>query len=161
MNVLSLYRKCAPYPMGKQAFSLMFCMKAPYFWSIRPLVEDLKPGRAVVSMRHRRMTCNHIGTQHAIACCNLVEMAMGCVVEASLPKHLRWLPRGMEVEYKAKAVGTLTATTEIDPETHFNLDKYPGDVDIPVTVRDPKGTEVVGALVKLYISEKPKKDGKL
>ena len=114
-------------------------------------------GKAVVTMPHRRMSCNHLGTQHAIACCNLVEMAMGCVVEASIPKHLRWIPRGMTVQYKAKAVGTLTATSEIDVKETFELDEYPGNIIIPVSVTDPQGTEVVAADVQLYLSEKPAK----
>lgn len=118
-------------------------------------MQELEKGKAVVTMPHRKMTCNHIGTQHAIACCNLVEMAMGCITEATLPSHLRWLPRGMQVNYVARAMGTLTATSEIDPNKHFLLDKYPGNVKIPVIVRDDQGKEVVTAEVELYISEKP------
>lgn len=157
-QVLQLYQKCSKFgTFGKKIFSLAFCYKAPYFYTIRPFVEELAKGKTVVSMPHRRMTCNHIGTQHAIACCNLVEMAMGCITEATLPSHLRWLPRGMQVNYVAKATGTLTATSEIDPENHFLLEKYPGSVKIPVVVRDKHGKEVVTADVELYISEKPKK----
>lgn len=156
MNVLKLYQKCAAFgTMGKHAFSLGFCAKAPYFWTIRPFVQQLERGKTVVTMKHRRMTSNHIGTQHAIACCNLVEMAMGCITEATLPSHLRWIPRGMQVNYVAKATGTLTATSEIDPDTFFQLDKYPGNVHVPVVVTDDKGTPVVTASVELYISEKP------
>jgi len=130
MNVLKLYQQFAAYGnAGKWLFSNVFCYKAPYFFTIRPFVNHLEPGKAVVSMPHRFMSCNHIGTQHAIACCNLVELAMGCVVEASIPKHLRWIPRGMNVRYEAKAIGTLTATTEL-PDTFFELDSYPGNVQV-------------------------------
>ena len=157
-QVLKLYQKCASFgSLGKRAFSLAFCIKAPYFWTIRPYVEELEKGKTVVTMPHRKMSSNHIGTQHAIACCNLVEMAMGCVTEATLPSHLRWIPRGMQVNYVAKATGTLTATSEIDPETFFQLDKYPGNVQVPVIVTDDQGKEVVTADVELYISEKPPK----
>lgn len=158
MNVLKLYQQAASYgTLGKRIFSIGFCMKAPYFWTIRPYVKELKAGKTVVTMPHRKMTCNHIGTQHAIACCNLVEMAMGCVTEATLPNHLRWIPRGMQVKYVAKATGTLTATSEINPETFFQLEKYPGNVQVPVIVTDEQGTPVVTAEVELYISEKPPK----
>jgi len=160
LGVLKLYNRCVSTfgaSLGKRLFSLGFCWKAPYFWTIRPLVEDLKAGRAVVSMPHRKMSCNHIGTQHAIACCNLVEMCMGTITEATLPSHLRWIPRGMTVQYVAKATGTLTATSEIDPIEFFKLDKYPGNVQVPVIVTDKDGKEVVTAHVELYISEKPAK----
>ncbi|KAL3929015.1 MAG: hypothetical protein SGARI_004875 [Bacillariaceae sp.] len=110
------------------------------------------------------MSSNHIGTQHAIACCNLVEMAMGCVVEASIPPHLRWIPRGMQVEYLAKANGTLTATSSLTgssteaatSEGAFDLPEYPGNIAVPVSVTDKDGVEVVKATIDLYISEKKK-----
>lgn len=108
------------------------------------------------------MSSNHIGTQHAIACCNLVEMAMGCVVEATIPPHLRWIPRGMQVEYLAKANGTLTATSTLgrdtsNPQTAFDLPKYPGNISVPISVTDKEGVEVVKASIDLYISEKKEK----
>ena len=111
-------------------------------------------------MPHRIMSSNHIGTQHAIACCNLVEMNMGCVVEATIPSHLRWIPRGMNVQYLAKATGTLTATSTLgeknNPQSAFLLDKYPGNIDVPIIVTDKQGVEVVKATIQLYISEKKK-----
>ena len=86
---------------------------------------------------------------------------MGCVVEATIPPHLRWIPRGMQVEYLAKATGTLTATSSIGevarPESAFDMSEYPGNIQVPVSVNDRDGVEVVKASVELYISEKPKK----
>lgn len=38
-------------------------------------------GVSEVSMKHRWSVQNHIKTVHAIAVCNLVEMAMGLIVE--------------------------------------------------------------------------------
>lgn len=84
---------------------------------------------------------------HAIAACNLVEMAMGLVAEATIPPHLRWLPMGMDVNYKKKATGVLTATTSIDPETFFKLEKYPGMVKVPVVINNAEGVEVTTAEV--------------
>mmetsp|Transcript_3199 Transcript_3199/g.11044 ORF Transcript_3199/g.11044 Transcript_3199/m.11044 type:complete len:165 (-) Transcript_3199:172-666(-) len=156
-DVVGLWKKCMQYPMGNRLFSWAFCYKAPYFSSIFPLVLELAPGKAVVQMHQRRAVQNHIGTVHAIACCNLVEMAMGCAAEATIPPHLRWLPKGMDVNYVAKAKGTLTATVDVDPETIFTLDKYPGQVDFPVVVKDAQDQDVVTATVRLHVSEKKPK----
>jgi acyl-coenzyme A thioesterase PaaI-like protein len=156
-NVLALYNKALKYPYGKTLFSLSFCAAAPYFLTIFPAVDELKPGLAKVSLQQTWIKQNHIKTVHAIAVCNLVEMAMGLVAEASLPNHLRWLPMGMNVDYLKKATGTLTATSSIDPAKHFLLDKYPGQVLIPVVVTNSEGTVVTKADVKLWISEKPAK----
>jgi hypothetical protein len=90
---------------------------------------------------------NHIKTIHAIAVCNLVEMAMGLVAEASIPSDLRWLPMGMDVKYLKKATGKLTATSDIDPQTFFALPVYPGEVSVPVDVKNAEGVLVTKAQV--------------
>jgi acyl-coenzyme A thioesterase PaaI-like protein len=156
-NVLQTWRRLEKIPFGKNAFSLFFTAQAPYFMSISPTVQALEPGHAKVSMSHRWGVQNHIKTVHAIAVCNLVEMAMGLVAESTIPKHLRWLPKGMDVNYLKKASGTLTATTDINPDTFFLLEKYPGEVKVPVSVKDASGVEVTSAEVRLWISLKPEK----
>jgi acyl-coenzyme A thioesterase PaaI-like protein len=156
-NVLKTWKQIEKIPFGKSAFSFFFSVKAPYFRSIRPHVHELEAGFAKVSLSQRWAIQNHIKTVHAIAVCNLIEMAMGLVAESTIPKHLRWLPKGMDVKYLKKASGTLTATTKIDPETFFLLEKYPGDVSVPVSVRDENNVEVTTGEVRLWISLKPEK----
>lgn len=156
-SVMKLYNKVQSWPFGNKIFSMAFSVFAPYFMTISPTVVHLAPGKAVVSMKQRWIVQNHIKTVHAIAVCNLVEMAMGLVAESSIPAHLRWLPMGMNVDYKLKATGKLTAETKIDPATFFKLDKYPGKVEVPVIVRNEAGAAVTTAEVRLWISEKPNK----
>lgn len=38
------YRTLEKYPGGKWVFSMMFSLAAPYFMTIRPLVNEFKPG---------------------------------------------------------------------------------------------------------------------
>lgn len=90
---------------------------------------------------------NHIRTVHAIAICNLIEITMAIVTEASLPSHLRWLPVGMDVNYLKKATGKLEATSTIDPAAHFKLAAYPGEVKIPIEVKNRSGELVTKAEV--------------
>lgn len=63
----------------------------------------------------------------------------------------------MDISYLKKANGTLFAITDIDPENFFLLEKYPGDVKVPVTIIDQAGVEVAKADVRLWISLKPVK----
>lgn len=123
-----------------------YSLKAPYFRTIRPTVRDLKPFSAVVSIKQHWGIQNHIQTVHAIAVCNLVEMTMGLVAEASIPHNLRWLPKGMDISYLKKATGELTATSSI-PSNFFELQKYPGDVHVPVDVTNEQGVIVTTAKV--------------
>ena len=152
-----MWRQFEKYPFGKEAFSLFFCSQAPYFMTIRPEVHELAPGLAKVSLKQRWGVQNHIKTVHAIAVCNLVELAMGLVAESTIPKHLRWLPMGMNVEYTKKATGQLTAISEIDKDKFFVLEKYPGEVKVPVVVTDAAGIVVTKADVRLWISLRPEK----
>ncbi len=101
-------------------------------------------------MKQRWAVQNHIKTVHAIAVCNLVEMAMGLVAEATIPSDLRWLPMGMDVAYKKKATGKLTATTNLDPATFFTLPSYPGEVRVPVDVTNAEGVVVTTAQVRMF-----------
>lgn len=105
-----------------------------------------------MSLNQRWGVQNHIKTVHAIAVCNLVEMSMGLVAESTIPKHLRWLPMGMDVTYKKKATGKLTATSTIDASTFFTLEKYPGMVKVPVLVTNADGVEVTTAEVLFIYS---------
>src|SRR3954467_3959624 len=115
MKVLELYERAARVPvLGRGAFSLAFGLKAPYFLTIAPTVVDLRPNRAEVRIRKWWGVQNHIGTVHVIAVANGLETAMGALAEASIPAELRWIPKGMELEYLALADSTITATAETD-----------------------------------------------
>jgi len=156
-NILKMWKQVSPYPLGKHVASLAFGLYAPYFLNLRALITDMQIGHAEVVMKQRWAVQNHIKTVHAIAVCNLIEMTMGIVATTTIPKHLRWLPKGMDVNYLKKSSGTLTCTSTVDPKTIFTLPAYPGDVSIPVEVRNANGDLVTSATVRLWISEnKPK-----
>jgi hypothetical protein len=42
---------------------------------------------------------NHLHTVHAIASCNAAEIAMGMLMEATVPTSHRWIPKAMNVQY--------------------------------------------------------------
>ena len=74
---------------------------------------------------------NHLGTVHVIAICNGLEAAMGALAEATIPSTRRWIPKGMEVDYTAKATSDITCVAETDPADWARA----GDVEIPVRVK--------------------------
>jgi len=143
-----LYLRLATRPLGRWLFSRLICLRAPYFASINPLFRDLRPGRAEVSMRKRRRVQNHIGTVHALAMGNLCEIAAGLVMEATLPGKLRWIPRGMNIEYLRKAETDVVATALL-PERSWGEAE---DVPVAVTVKDKMDQEVVRAVISMYVS---------
>lgn len=145
-----LYRKFAAKPLGRQAFSVAYMMKAPYFSTVRPSIQQMQPNRAVVRIHKRWRVQNHIGTVHAIAVANGMEAAMGLLAEATVPSGARWLPRGIELEYVTKTTGDVTCTAQTDP-ADWSHDP-PFDVPVRVTATLDDGTVVVRGIIPIYVS---------
>lgn len=83
-QALSIWNKLQNKPLGKWLFSKVICWKAPYFSTIAPRFEELRPGYARVSMKKCRAVHNHIGTVHAIAAGNLAEKTR-TAISSSMP----------------------------------------------------------------------------
>ena len=152
--VLDLWRKTSALPLGTRIFSLAFSQKAPYFATIRPRFTVVEPDHAELVIPKRRGVHNHIGTVHAIALCNGLEAAMGALAESTIPRDRRWIPRGMEVAYTAKADSDITCIAETDPE-QWTADLGEG-YDRPVRVRGVRadGTVVVEGEIRLWVTAK-------
>jgi len=136
---------------GRWLFSRIVCFKAPYFASIKPVFDVLEPGRGVARLRKRRAVTNHIGTVHAIAMANLCEFVAGTLAEVSLPRTMRWIPRGMQINYLAKAATDISATGTF-PEI---VEGEAQDVVMPVVVTDTAGKVVVTADITMYVTPRP------
>jgi len=148
---LSQYISLAKYPFGKKLFSMYFAHRVPYFKSISPLMTHVDQESAEVLIKKRRRVFNHLKTVHAIAIANGLEMAMGGLAEASIPKHLRWIPKGMRIQYTTKATTDIRCVATIESEWQ------PGDYAIKVTAYDNKDNIVTDGYIDLWVSEKPSK----
>ncbi len=152
MDVLTLYRQVSRLPQGRWVFSRLFTLKAPYFGTVRPRFVELRPNYAELTIRKRRSVHNHLGTVHVIAICNGLEAAMGALAEATVPSTRRWIPKGMEVAYTAKATSDITCIAETDPGQWTGTDP-----DVPVRVRGVRddGTVVVEGVIRLWVTDRP------
>jgi acyl-coenzyme A thioesterase PaaI-like protein len=155
--LLSLYHRLQRWPAGTWLFSRAVCFKAPYFASIAPRITRLEHGRCEGTLADRRKVRNHIGTVHAIAMCNLAELTAGLMVDASLPADMRWIPKGMDVKYQAKALGTLKAVATPVLSIVSAADGY--DLPVKVSVTDAAGTEVFLATIAMWVSPRPPRTG--
>lgn len=152
-SVLTLWGRLSGWPGGKWLFSRLICLKAPYFSSVRPTFVLLRPGHCEVTIRKRRAVQNHIGTVHAIAMCNMAELAAGIMSEATVPASHRWIPRSMTVDYLKKAGTSLRAVARLDTLPAFGP---AADMPVPVSVTDSNGVEVCRAEIRMWVS--PRKD---
>jgi acyl-coenzyme A thioesterase PaaI-like protein len=152
-SVLQQYRRITRWPGGEWLFARAVCWRAPYFATIAPRITRLEPGRCEATLRHRRKVTNHIGTVHAIALCNLAELSGGLVTDASIPASMRWIPKGMQVEYLKKAVGRMQAVATPDFVPMANVDAY--ELPVTVAITDAADDAVFRARIAMWVSPKP------
>lgn len=147
-----LYRQFEAKPFGKRAYSLAFMLKAPYFASVRPVVQVMEPHHGVVTVRKRRSVQNHLGTVHAIAVANGLEAAMGLLCEATTPKGMRWIPKGIELEYLAKVPTDVRCEARTDAADW--ADEPPFAVNVRCSAYIDDGTEVVRGTIPVWVTAK-------
>ncbi|UWF47272.1 DUF4442 domain-containing protein [Pseudomonas sp. N3-W] len=133
--------------VGPAAFSQLACQMAPYFSTISPEISELSPGHAVVNVPFRKEITNHLASVHAIALCNAAELAGGMMTDVSIPSGAKWIPKGMTVEYLAKAKSSIRAVAE-----GGDIDwKTAGDKIVAVDIFDESGTKVFTAKITMNV----------
>ncbi|MEO0424614.1 MAG: hotdog fold domain-containing protein [Pseudomonadota bacterium] len=149
VRTLPIWQTLADKPLGKWLFSRVLCFKAPYFATIRPRFQALRPGYSEITFGKRRAVLNHIGTVHAIAMCNAAELVAGTMTDVTIPASHRWIPKGMRVEYLQKATSTLRAVATPAPGAAPDRE---GDYEVHVDVTDAEGTTVLHAVITMWVT---------
>ena len=147
---LRLWQRCSRWPAGRWLYGRLICLKAPYFATIAPRFVALGPERCEIAIPDRRRVHNHIGTVHAIVLCNVAELCAGMMTDVTIPAGMRWIPKGMAVEYLAKARGTMHASATPERPATESAEGYVWPVT--VRVRDEAGSEVFRARIEMWLS---------
>jgi acyl-coenzyme A thioesterase PaaI-like protein len=146
-----LWKTLTARPGGSRIFSAAAMVRVPYFASIVPHVRRMEPGFAEVSVPKWFYVYNHLGTVHAIASCNAAELAMGMLMEATVPTSHRWIPKAMTVQYLEKATTSLRAEARLDPPDFSSITEG-AELIVPVSVYDAAGIEVVHADITTWVT---------
>ena len=79
---------------------------------------------------------------------------MGALAEVTIPNDKRWIPKGMDISYTAKADSDITCTAETDPEQWTS-----DNTDLHVRVKGVRkdGETVIEGVIKLWVTPKPPK----
>jgi len=74
--------------------------------------------------------------------------------DVTVPGDYRWIPKGMTVEYLAKAETDLTAVVEIKP-----LPEFETSLELPVSVQvaDASDKPVFRAVITMWVSKRKSK----
>jgi acyl-coenzyme A thioesterase PaaI-like protein len=146
-----MWKRLAGRPGGSRLFSAAAMARVPYFASVLPHVVRMEPGFAEVTVPNWFFVHNHLSTVHAIASCNAAEMAMGMLMEATVPTTHRWIPKAMTVSYLQKATTSLRATASVDPPD-FDAITEGTELVVPISVVDRAGVEVVHAEITTWVT---------
>lgn len=119
-RVVALWRRFGNNAFGRRLYSFLFSRMVPYTGTIRPMIEEITPGRASVTIEDRKILRNHLHSIHAIALANLGELASGLAVIAALPKATKGIVTSLEIDYTKKARGKLTAIGEAQVPDRIN-----------------------------------------
>jgi acyl-coenzyme A thioesterase PaaI-like protein len=150
--ILARWQKLGGSGLGRWLFSRGIGLMAPYSGTIRPRIEALEPGRAVVRMRERRRVRNHLRSVHAAALLNLVELTGGLLATVSMPADARMIVTGLSVDFVKKARGLLEAEGRCPvPESNERA-----EAEVVVEVRDSAGDPVANGRVRVLIGPIPR-----
>lgn len=114
---------------------------APYTGTVSPEVVELERGRAVVRLRDTKAVRNHLNSVHAMALCNIAEVASGLAFISAWPENARGILVGFSIDYLAKARGDLLASASYPAIASNERSVH----DISVEVHDRAGTLVARA----------------
>jgi len=145
---LRAWQRASGSRLRRWLFTRALCRRAPYVRTIRPQLIELKPTLCRVALAKHRRVHNRLGAVHELAIGNLCELAADMVTEVTIPGALRWIPRGMTIEYLRGAETAVSATARLD-KTEWREAEL---VAVPVSVTDTRGTEVVRAVVSMYVA---------
>ena len=145
------WKRLAARPGGSWLFSAAAMVRVPYFASVAPHVVRMEPGFAEVTVPKWFFVYNHLHTVHAIASCNAAEIAMGMLMEATVPTSHRWIPKAMTVAYLQKATTSLRAQARLAPPDFASITDGI-EIVVPVSVVDRSGTEVVHADITTWVT---------
>lgn len=146
-----MWKRLAKRPGGTRLFSAAAMVRVPYFATIAPHVVRMEPGFAEVAVPKWFFIYNHLHTVHAIASCNAAEMAMGMLMEATVPTSHRWIPKAMNVQYLEKATTSLRARARLEPPDFASIAEGT-ELVVPVSVIDRTGNEVVHADITTWVT---------
>lgn len=147
-QLVQLWNRLSSLPGGSYLFKKAISFGVPYSGSIRPMVQELRPGYCRLTIQDRRAVRNHLECVHAVALVNMGELCSGLAFLASFPANFIGIVVSLRVEYLKKARGTLTATST-SPTYDFSKD---GDCEVICEITN-EAKEVV---CKVYVQWKLK-----
>jgi uncharacterized protein (TIGR00369 family) len=153
--VRELWDRLGHLPLGARMFSRAIGLAAPYTGSMGARVLELRQDYCRAQLRDRWSVRNHLTSVHAVALANLAEMTGNLAVAYTLPDEARFIVAGMNMEYIAKARGTITAVC--DQAMPRSADKR--EIEVVVEMFDAKQRLVARGTLRTLVGPKKRAQG--
>jgi acyl-coenzyme A thioesterase PaaI-like protein len=144
------WNRLGALPLGDRVFSRMVGLMAPYTGTVGARVVELRPNYSRVVLRDRWSVRNHLTSVHAIALANLAELTGNIALAYTLPDDARFIVAGFDIEYLAKARGTITGICDQELPRSSEKREYP----VVVEMFDAKQTLVARATLRTLVGPK-------
>jgi len=154
-SIPDLWRRLSGRPGGKLLFSILVGRFARYSGSIGARVQELEPGRSLLTMRDAPRVRNHLNSIHATAMVTFGELAGGLAMMAGLPDGMRAIVTRLEIAYLKKARGPLTAHGKAPIPDSDEQQEYVA----VASIRHADDEEVALIAVHWLVGSDPKKAG--
>jgi acyl-coenzyme A thioesterase PaaI-like protein len=144
------WNRLGALPLGDRVFSRMVGLMAPYTGTVGARVVELRPNYSRVVLRDRWSVRNHLTSVHAIALANLAELTGNIALAYTLPDDARFIVAGFDIEYLAKARGTITGICDQELPQSSEKREYP----VVVEMFDADQTLVARATLRTLVGPK-------
>jgi acyl-coenzyme A thioesterase PaaI-like protein len=144
------WNRLGALPLGDRVFSRIVGLMAPYTGTVGARVVELRPNYSRVVLRDRWSVRNHLTSVHAIALANLAELTGNIALAYTLPDDARFIVAGFDIEYLAKARGTITGICDQQLPQSSEKREYP----VVVEMFDAKQTLVARATLRTLVGPK-------
>ena len=122
--------------------------RVPYVGALEPELIELRASLCRIAMSHRLGVQGRDGRLHLPAIGSLCELAAAMVTEVTIPPAMRWLSRGMTIEYLRSADTGVRAIARLDKSEWSEEER----IGVPVSVVDAGESEVARAVVTMAVS---------
>jgi acyl-coenzyme A thioesterase PaaI-like protein len=156
LSIPDLWRRLSGKPGGRLLFSFLVGRFARYSGSIGARVQELEPGKSVLTLRDRPRVRNHLGSVHATALATFGELASGLAMLAGMPKDGRAIVTKLEIEYLQKARGVLTAYGKAPIPPNAERQEYV----VHASIRNTGDEEVARLQVQWLVGPNPSGQGR-
>ena len=139
---------------GRLLFAQALGRLVPYSGSVPFGIEDLSPGQATLTLPDRRAIRNHLGSIHAVALANVLELAANLALVPQMARGQSFIVTRLDMRYLAKARGTLRIEGSAPTDLSALTESTPLTLETYASASNAAGVRVCEATAEVRVRMK-------